>query len=551
MTMAMKHLMKIYQYLDEHNQSAAAKRIAKLNSEIFEELHAALANIPQHMRVIDSNADECGRPLVTNHTPVRGHFEQQAATALMSQVDRISTNNESSIMFHGPIAPPSAPFRAMPSASQSAPLRAPFSGTSSAPLGGPLRAPLRAPYSVLSSAPISGLLDTPQSAPQSAPLRALFNGSSSAPLRAPFSGPSNAPIGVPIRALPGDPLRAPPSAYQGAPPRPPPSASPSAPQSDPYRESFGGPLRAHLRAPSSAPTSAPLTASGHAPKIVTPPASAVGQTINWAQVASSGNGLGPGMNGPTQIVPTSQTMTPMPLTSGSNSNIQSSHSGLGLTSSATLEETFHEKSGTIRIYGNMLSDAISHFTSLIHEGPLHEIHIESDSRARIIFQHALDARAFMESHQATLSLNGAGRFGQDYRRVELAEVANWTDDIRRMNQPTRERRRLSFAKKGLFCDFHVEKWRHEMRSLAGGPANVEELWVFNSGNATAIFTSTVTARKVLNAIERSIREGRQTYVDVSVTFSSDPCEKDLVLRHSNTFSGRYPNNHRHNRRGGR
>lgn len=46
--------------------------------------------------------------------------------------------------------------------------------------------------------------------------------------------------------------------------------------------------------------------------------------------------------------------------------------------------------------------------------------------------------------------------------------------------------------------------------------------------ATAIFTSTVVARKVLEVFNRW-KDGRNVYSGVSVTFSSDPCEKELVL----------------------
>jgi 2-C-methyl-D-erythritol 4-phosphate cytidylyltransferase len=43
-----------------------------------------------------------------------------------------------------------------------------------------------------------------------------------------------------------------------------------------------------------------------------------------------------------------------------------------------------------------------------------------------------------------------------------------------------------------------------------------------------VFTSTLVARKVLEAFNRW-KEGRNVYSGVSVTYSSDPCEKELVL----------------------
>lgn len=46
--------------------------------------------------------------------------------------------------------------------------------------------------------------------------------------------------------------------------------------------------------------------------------------------------------------------------------------------------------------------------------------------------------------------------------------------------------------------------------------------------ATAVFTSTVVARRVLEVFE-DWKNGRNVYSGVSVTYSSDPCEKELVL----------------------
>lgn len=46
--------------------------------------------------------------------------------------------------------------------------------------------------------------------------------------------------------------------------------------------------------------------------------------------------------------------------------------------------------------------------------------------------------------------------------------------------------------------------------------------------ATAVFTSTRVARRVLEAFDKW-KSGRTVYNGVSVTYSSDPCEKELVL----------------------
>ncbi|OOF96007.1 hypothetical protein ASPCADRAFT_168896 [Aspergillus carbonarius ITEM 5010] len=185
------------------------------------------------------------------------------------------------------------------------------------------------------------------------------------------------------------------------------------------------------------------------------------------------------------------------------------------------------KAGVIRVYGKITRDFIQYITTRIHEGPLQDIRVETNGRTRVTFQHAAQALAFLKSNQDMERMLGYGRLGDGYR-VELIEIVDWNEDHRRMNQPIRERRRLSFARKRLFAEgMSPEKWKQDIRTLAG-PGNIDFLWVFNSGNATAVFTSTIVARRVLEHFE-TWKNGRNVYSGVSVTYSSDPCEKELVL----------------------
>ncbi|KAL2819376.1 hypothetical protein BDW59DRAFT_181671 [Aspergillus cavernicola] len=254
----------------------------------------------------------------------------------------------------------------------------------------------------------------------------------------------------------------------------------------------------------------------------------------WMRVTTSGSSP----HGPSQEM--KQLISPMSLTSCSvlkkgqtsddDDDDDEGGSGveLAIAHSATeLPEIPDEKAAIIRIYGKIAKDAIQFVTTRIHEGPLQDIRMETNGRTRATFQHAPHALAFLKSNQEMEALLGYGRFGAGFS-VELAEIVDWNDDLHRMNQPIRERRRLSFARKRLFADnMSPDKWKHDIRSLAG-PGNIDFLWVFNSGNATAVFTSTIIARKVLDAFNR-FKEGRNVYSGVSVTYSSDPCEKELVL----------------------
>ncbi|PLB45638.1 hypothetical protein P170DRAFT_500225 [Aspergillus steynii IBT 23096] len=261
------------------------------------------------------------------------------------------------------------------------------------------------------------------------------------------------------------------------------------------------------------------------------------QPESWAQVASTSATSVSGLQ--TYCPEPSHYMTPQSLTSASvsrhsqNSDDDGSDpqlpslSGVALPSATEAPEIPEAKAGVIRIYGRISKDLIQFITTRIHEGPLQDVRLETNGRTRVTFQHASHALAFLKSNQEMEHMLGFGRFGCGYH-VELAEVLDWNEDLRRMNQPIRERRRLSFARKRLFAEnMSPEKWKQDVRTLAG-PGNIDFLWVFNSGNATAIFTSTVVARKVLEVFNRW-KDGRNVYSGVSVTFSSDPCEKELVL----------------------
>lgn len=179
------------------------------------------------------------------------------------------------------------------------------------------------------------------------------------------------------------------------------------------------------------------------------------------------------------------------------SELPTSHfHGAGVSSmSSEIPET---KAAILRVSGRMSKDIIQFITTRIHEGPLQDIKVETNGRARVTFQHAVHGLMFLNSHKEMESLLGFGRLGPGVS-VELLEVVEWNEDHRRMNQPVRERRRLSFARKRLFAEnMSPEKWKQDIRTLAG-PGNIDFLWVFNSGNgefffaleAHSIFTSWV------------------------------------------------------------
>lgn len=166
---------------------------------------------------------------------------------------------------------------------------------------------------------------------------------------------------------------------------------------------------------------------------------------------------------------------------------------------AASPEPAEEKAGVVRIYGPAKKGDFRHITSRIREGPLQEIRVESNNSVRVVFQHVSHALEFVKSDEEMQQRLGQGRIGKGYT-VEMADIIDWSDDLRRMKQPLRERRRLSFARKGLFTGGLTEtKWKHEMLTIAG-TGNVDFLWVFNTGNGELHAIISSTLRQIVKLI---------------------------------------------------
>lgn len=100
----------------------------------------------------------------------------------------------------------------------------------------------------------------------------------------------------------------------------------------------------------------------------------------------------------------------------------------------------------------------------------------------IIFQHAACATDFMNRCAQYTAYNGTSLFGADY---EIAPGLPYplTKDLTRMDVPHMERRRLTFARAGLFNKDGVtqQRFKHDIEEIVGS-SNVELLWLFNTGN---------------------------------------------------------------------
>ncbi|KAL4791954.1 hypothetical protein BDV19DRAFT_392589 [Aspergillus venezuelensis] len=279
------------------------------------------------------------------------------------------------------------------------------------------------------------------------------------------------------------------------------------------------------------------SANRHAVQAAPASSQTASQPETWAHVL--------GTTTPTSSQEEAQLPSPRSLTSHSQTR-NTNEVAFSSPPSHVSEDVEEEKAAVLRVHGKANRADISNFTMNVHEGPLFEVRLESDNRARITFQNLSNALDFIKSDRQMTKSVGHGRFGPGYR-VELIEVVEWDAPLRAMCQPVRERRRLSFARKGLFVgNMSHQKWRQDIHHIAG-PRNVDFLWIFNSGNATAVFSSTAVARRVLETVTRW-KECRAAYSGVSVSFSSDPCEKELNF-HRSQKGPVFPKNgyHKHKR----
>ena len=139
-------------------------------------------------------------------------------------------------------------------------------------------------------------------------------------------------------------------------------------------------------------------------------------------------------------------------------------------SSRPLSEATKQLTG----YGAILSVAVS----------------EPDRALCIIFQHAYGARTILAEQTARLNHNAQGMFGP-HVDVQAGTAYPTTDDLRRMEAPFNERRRLTFARQQLFkppTGVSEQQFRRDIYAIVGAH-NVELVWLFNTGNGKLLGNS--------------------------------------------------------------
>jgi hypothetical protein len=150
------------------------------------------------------------------------------------------------------------------------------------------------------------------------------------------------------------------------------------------------------------------------------------------------------------------------------------------------------KAGVVVVEGpnRSITRFLSFMASRIHEGAVYDLSVVDEHKAIAIFQYALHAQVFVDRNTESMATRGESIFGKGAWTVTLGQPLDWTETLRRMCHPFRERRRLTFVKSRLFGD-HASylKWVREVEDVAGA-GNVDFVWAFNTGNGmfTIVFS---------------------------------------------------------------
>ncbi len=135
----------------------------------------------------------------------------------------------------------------------------------------------------------------------------------------------------------------------------------------------------------------------------------------------------------------------------------------------------------IWVVGCAKQTSLSFITEQIHEGPLLSIAFsEFDAAMCIIFQSGSSAASFLETNAFFLNSTGACCYGRGYELM-VGSPFPMNTELKAMEIPVRERRRLTFVKAGLFQDLTKAQFEKDIADIVGTD-NIERVWVFNTGN---------------------------------------------------------------------
>lgn len=104
------------------------------------------------------------------------------------------------------------------------------------------------------------------------------------------------------------------------------------------------------------------------------------------------------------------------------------------------------------------------------------------------------------------------------------------DMIMMMGAPTFASRRLTLARRGFFNEYPVAEFRAFCEKQVGAD-QIQCIWLYNSGNATAVFASVESAVTIKYQLElmRNVAEDNpeDAFHGLTVTYSKDPCLQEI------------------------
>ena len=121
-------------------------------------------------------------------------------------------------------------------------------------------------------------------------------------------------------------------------------------------------------------------------------------------------------------------------------------------------------------------------TKVISQGPLYSIAYSRDDHAIcVIFQDPKHAQAFLDHSVQIAKTKGYGVLGPRYDILPGQGYSN-DGELKRMEFPKNERRRLTFVRSALFSDGLTEEmFKKDIYGMVG-EEHVELVWLFNTGN---------------------------------------------------------------------
>ena len=119
---------------------------------------------------------------------------------------------------------------------------------------------------------------------------------------------------------------------------------------------------------------------------------------------------------------------------------------------------------------------------VITQGPLYSVAYSSkDHGVCVIFHNPDHARAFLDASTQAKRKDGYGLLGSFYEVFPGHGYSN-TEELKRMEFPKNERRRLTFVRSALFTEGMTEaRFTTDLYRMVG-EEHVELVWLFNSGN---------------------------------------------------------------------